>query len=96
MSSMLDPQQFNKDGREKEINLTIQAMGPTNEKSAFILAFLAKNSEDPVAFFNDLSKCIDATYADGKNTDTSIGSTFSAMQTMFSGARRIYEKIKDL
>ncbi|MDC7868820.1 hypothetical protein TH60_05760 [Pantoea ananatis] len=96
MSSMLDPQQYNRDQREKQIDLTIQAMGPTNEKSAFILAILAKNSGDPTAYFKDLSNCVDAAYADGENTDTSVGSTFSEMSNMLMGARRIFEKIKHI
>ncbi|WP_342753759.1 hypothetical protein AAGQ96_12895 [Pantoea sp. MBD-2R] len=96
MSSMLDPQKYNAEKRQKDIDLTIQAMGPTNEKSAFLLAVLAKQSDDPIAYLNEIGKYIDAVYAAGENTDTAIGSTFSSMQDMYRGARSIYEKIKNI
>ena len=40
MSSMLDPQNYNKEMREKKIDLMLSAMGPMNEKSAFLLALM--------------------------------------------------------
>jgi len=96
MSSMLDPQKYNDDMRNKRIDLVINAMGPTNEKSAFLLAVMAKQSNDPVAYFNDIGKYLDAVYAARENTDTSPESTFSAMQTMYLEARNIYSIIKDI
>ena len=96
MSSMLDSQKYNADMRERQIDLTIKSMGPTNEKSAFLLAVLAKQSADPTAFFNDISKYIDTVYAAGENTDTSVESTFAAMQNLSMTARQIFQKIKDI
>lgn len=96
MSSMLDPQKYNEDQRNKRIDLVINAMGPTNEKSAFLLAVMAKQSNDPTAYLNEISKYLDAVYAAGENTDTSLESTFSAMQMMYRDAIRIYSIIKDI
>jgi len=96
MSSMLDPQKYNEDLRQKQIDLTIQAMGPTNEKSAFLLAVMAKDSEDPIAYINNIGKYIDAVYAAGENTDISVESTFSAMRNMYMDAITIFNKIKDI
>ncbi|EHV59991.1 hypothetical protein ACTZHC_10850 [Escherichia coli] len=96
MSSMLDPQQYNKDMREKQIDLMLTAMGPTNEKSAFLMALMIKHSDDPVATINEIGDCINAVYAAGENTDTSAGSTFSEMKIMYGSAVSIYHKIKDI
>ena len=96
MSSMLDPEKYNAEMRQKKIDLTIQAMGPTNEKSAFLLAVMAKDSEDPIAYLNNIGEYINAVYSAGENTDASVESTFSAMRNMYMDARTIFDKIKDI
>lgn len=96
MSNMLDPQQYKKDMREKQIDIMLAAMGPTNEKSAFLMALMIKHSENPVATINEIGDCINAVYAAGENTDKSTGSTFSEMKLMYNNAVCIYHKIKDI
>ena len=96
MSSMLDPQNYNKEMREKKIDLMLSAMGPTNEKAAFLMAFMIKQSENPADMIKKIGDCLDVTYASGENTDTSTGSTFSEMSLMYRNAISIYHKIKDI
>lgn len=96
MSGMLNPQQHNNEQREKNIDLVISAMGPTNEKSAFLLALMIKDSNDPVKKMNEISTCLDAAYAAGGNTDHSAGSTYSELKLMYQNAVMIYHRIKDI
>ncbi|ASG88426.1 hypothetical protein [Salmonella enterica] len=96
MSSMLDPQQYNKEMRDKEIALMLSSMGPTNEKSAFLMALMIKQSDDPAATIKEIGDCIDTVYGAGDNTDRSTGSTFSEMSRMYGSAVSIYHKIKDI
>ncbi|MEH4799084.1 hypothetical protein [Atlantibacter hermannii] len=96
MSSMLDPQNYNKEMREKKIDLMLSAMGPMNEKSAFLLALMIKHSDDPAATIRRIGDCVEAVYGAGENTDTSQGSNFSEMRLMYHNAISIYHKIKDI
>lgn len=96
MNSMLNPQKFNDEVREKQIDLMLKAMGPTNEKSAFLLAILIKQSDDPVSFINKVNEYIEAVFGANENTDKSVGSTFSEMGTMYREAISIYHQIKDI
>ncbi|EAT2433152.1 hypothetical protein DRL37_23560 [Salmonella enterica subsp. enterica serovar Leeuwarden] len=96
MSSMLDPQQYNKDMRKKQIDLMLSTIGPMNEKSAFLMALMIKLSDDPAATIKEIGDCLDAVYGAGENTDNSTGSTFSEMRLMYSSAVTIYHKIKNI
>jgi len=95
MSSMLDPQQYNKDMRDAQLDLVIKAMGPASEKSAFILALMILQAPDPVAYMNRISSAIDKLYSPSGNGDKSTGSTFHEMSLMYQQAYSIYMKIRD-
>lgn len=95
MSNMLDPQQYNKAMREKQLDSVINAMGPTNEKSAFILALMILQSPKPEAYMDTISSAIDKLYNPSGNGDKSVGSTFYEMSIMYQQACSIYIKIKD-
>lgn len=95
MSSMLDPQNYNKAQREKQLDLVISAMGPASEKSAFILALMIMQAPDAKEYMNTISSAINKLYNPDGNGDNSIGSTFNEMSTMYQQACSIYMKIRD-
>ena len=94
MTSMLDPQNYNKDMREKQLDLVIGAMGPASEKSAFILALMIMQAPDPAAYMNTINTAINKLYSPDGNADRSLGSTFSEMSTMYQQACSIYMSIR--
>lgn len=94
MAGMLDPENFNKEVQDRRLKLVIDGMGPLSEKSAFILALMIKQSDDPLAYMNSLSASINAIYGAGSNHASD--STFAEMSTMYRQACSIYLEIKDI
>lgn len=96
MTSMLDPDKFNKDVRERQLKTVFDGMGPLSEKSVFILAMMIMQQPNPADFNNHLISTIDALYNSGGNTDMSVGSTYSELSTMRQQAWSLYIKIQSL
>ncbi|PVZ84848.1 hypothetical protein C9426_22105 [Serratia sp. S1B] len=92
MSNMLNPEKYNADIRKNQIDNLIKSVGPTNEKSAFLLALMIKESATPGDFIQKLGMCIDAVYSEGEHPS----SDFDEMKTFYHRAITIYHKIKDI
>ncbi|CNE41033.1 hypothetical protein [Yersinia kristensenii] len=96
MASMLDPENYNKEQREKQIDSAISSVESNAEKSAFILALLIKQSENPTAYMNSVTSSIDSLCAAGKSEYPQVRSKFSELGTLYREAVTIYHKIKDI
>lgn len=94
MAGMLDVDNYNKENRENKLDLIFEAMGPTNEKSAFLLALMIMQQPDPVSYNNFLIATIDSFYNQGGNGNSSAGSTHAELSNMRQKAWSIYLKIK--
>ncbi|CNK92658.1 hypothetical protein [Yersinia kristensenii] len=96
MASMLEPENYNKEQREKQIDSAISSVESNAEKSAFILALLIKQSENPTAYMNSVTSSIDSLCAAGKSEYPQVRSKFSELRTLYHEAVTIYHKIKDI
>lgn len=96
MSSMLDPENYNKEQREKQIDSAISSVQTDTENTAFILALLIKQSDDPAVYMNSVISSIDSLRASGKGEYPHGRAKFSELGTLYHEAITIYHKIKDI
>lgn len=82
--------------RDRQLDSIFNAMGPTNEKSAFILALMILQSPDPDAYMKTINSAIEKLYNPSGNGDNSPESTYFQMDSMYKQARSIYMMIKEV